>query len=73
MVGTIGGRTAVGTNKDIVDGIRQGVYEAVTAAMNGNESAPYIVMIDDQPIFEGIAKRNREMIKRTGRSVLGVT
>jgi len=35
MVGTIGGRTAVANNDQIVEGIRQGVYEAVTAA-NGN-------------------------------------
>ena len=34
MVGSIGGRTAVANNDQIVAGIRQGVYEAVVAALS---------------------------------------
>lgn len=34
MVGTIGGNTAVANNDQIVEGIRQGVYEAVSAAFS---------------------------------------
>jgi hypothetical protein len=34
MVGTIGGHTAVANNDQIVEGIRQGVYEAVAAAFS---------------------------------------
>ena len=36
LVGSIGGRTAVASNDDILDGIRQGVYDAVSAAMGGS-------------------------------------
>ena len=36
LVGNIGGRTAVASNDDILDGIPpRGVYEAVSAAMGG--------------------------------------
>lgn len=38
LVGTVGGRTAVASNDDILSGIRQGVFEAVSAAMNGSAS-----------------------------------
>lgn len=34
LVGTMGGRTAVANNDQIVEGIKRGVYEAVTAAMS---------------------------------------
>lgn len=34
LVGTVGGRTAVASNDDILNGIRDGVYDAVTAALS---------------------------------------
>ena len=36
LVGNISGRTAVASNDDILEGIRQGVYDAVSAAMSGS-------------------------------------
>ena len=52
MVGTIGGHTAVANNDQIVEGIRQGVYEAVTAAFSqrsGSETSVK-VYLDGQEI-----------------------
>ena len=51
LVGTIGGQTAVASNDDILEGIRQGVYEAVSAAMGGGYGSQDIrVYIDGREI-----------------------
>lgn len=39
LVGTIGGRTAVANNDQIIEGIKQGVYEAVSQANRSNKSS----------------------------------
>ena len=60
MVGTMGGRTAVATNGDIVDGIRQGVYEAVVAGNNnGNGDVSVKVYLDSREIKAGQQRLNR--------------
>lgn len=60
MVGTLGGRTAVATNGDIVEGIRQGVYEAVTAANgSGNKDVSVKVYLDSREIKVGQQRLNR--------------
>lgn len=46
MVGTMGSRNAVANNDQIVDGIRQGVFEAVSAAMSGNNSGNKDVVLN---------------------------
>lgn len=63
MVGTIGGRTAVANNDQIVDGIRQGVYEAVSAAMasNGTSEPTVKVYLDSREIRVGQQRLNRAM------------
>ena len=55
MVGTMGSRTAVANNDQIVDGIRQGVYDAVSAAMaNNGTSEPVVrVYLDSREIKSG--------------------
>ena len=54
MVGTIGGRTAVANNDQIVEGIRQGVFEAVSAAMNGGQNDVNVkVYLDSREIKAG--------------------
>ena len=51
LVGTIGGQTAVASNDDILEGIRQGVYEAVSAAMGGGYGSQDIrVYLDGREI-----------------------
>ena len=63
MVGTIGGRTAVANNDQIVEGIRQGVYEAVSAAMssNGTNEPTVKVYLDSREIRVGQQRLNRAM------------
>ena len=60
MVGTMGGRTAVATNGDIVEGIRQGVYDAVVAAnSNGNGDVSVKVYLDSREIRAGQERLSR--------------
>ena len=60
MVGSIGNQTAVANNDQIVEAIRAGVYEAVTAAMNGkNEGQVVKVYLDGKEITAGQNRRNR--------------
>ena len=63
MVGTIGGRTAVANNDQIVEGIRQGVYDAVSAAMaNNGTSEPVVrVYLDSREIKSGQNRLNRAL------------
>ena len=54
MVGTIGGRTAVAPSNDIVDAVRQGVYDAVLAAnANGSNDVSLKVYLDSREIKAG--------------------
>lgn len=60
MVGSMGGRTTVATNDDIVEGIRQGVFEAVMAAnSNGNNDVSVKVFLDSREIKAGQQRLNR--------------
>lgn len=60
MVGTMGGRSTVATNDDIVEGIRQGVYDAVIAANgNGNNDVSVRVYLDSREIKAGQQRLNR--------------
>lgn len=62
MVGTIGNRAAVANNDQIVEAIKEGVYEAVYAAVNnsrgdGNQSIH--VYLDGKELAAGMNRRNR--------------
>lgn len=62
MVGTIGGRTAVANNDDIVAGIRDGVFEAVSAAVSGMGGDQIVkVYLDSREIRVGQQRLNRAM------------
>lgn len=62
MVGTIGGQNTVATNADIVEGIKIGVFEAVSAAMNGNTSSQEVrVYLDSREIRAGQQRLARSM------------
>lgn len=58
MVGTIGGRTAVANNDQIVAGISSGVYQAVVAAMgtNGSNDRPINIYLDGREIAQSTTK-----------------
>lgn len=63
MVGTMNGRTAVANNDQIVEGISQGVYSAVLAAMSqgsSNNTASVNVYLDGKQITAAVEKRQRE-------------
>lgn len=64
MVGSMGGRTAVANNEQIVEGIEDGVYRAVTAAMAGkNDSGTQTeirVYLDGKQITATVEKHQRE-------------
>lgn len=68
MVGSFNGRTAVANNEQIVEGIRQGVYEAVSAAMQGNTGVTVELVGDASDIFTAVVKENNRTIMRTGTS-----
>lgn len=62
LVGTIGGRSAVAPNDDILEGIRQGVYDAVTAAMSGGYGSQDIrVFLDGREIRASQRRLDRAM------------
>lgn len=50
MVGSIGGRTAVANNDQIVEAVSQGVYVAVSDAIGGMNDRPIKVYIDGREI-----------------------
>ena len=64
------GKTAVANNEQIVEGIRQGVYDAVKAAMAENGSGNVTVELagDASDIFTAVVKENNRAIYRTGTS-----
>ena len=60
LVGTMGGRTAVANSDSIVEGIRQGVYDAVVAANgNGGGDVSVKVYLDSREIKAGQERINR--------------
>ena len=63
LVGTVGGRTAVASNDDIMNGIRQGVYEAVSAAMSRASTGEPVVRVylDSREIKNGQNRLNRAL------------
>ncbi len=71
LVGTIGGRTAVANNDQIVDSVSQGVYKAFNQAMAESGSNQVVeAKVNDKVLFEVIVGRNRQETMRTGRSPL---
>lgn len=63
MVGTLGGRTAVANNDQIVEGIRAGVYDAVVEAMGQTGGKQGVtVYLDGKKIYQN----QRRVAKRTG-------
>ena len=63
MVGSMNGRTAVANNDQIVEGISQGVYTAVLAAMSqgsNSNTASVNVYLDGKQITAAVEKRQRE-------------
>lgn len=71
MVGSIGGRTAVANNDQIVESVSRGVYQAVVSAMgssNGNQVVE--AKVNDKVLFEVMVSRARQETVRTGYNPL---
>ncbi len=74
LVGSMNGHTTVANNEQIVEGISQGVYAAVVAAMSqssGEQPMSVNVFLDGKQITAAVEKRQRER----GRDIMtgGVT
>ena len=71
IVGSIGNRTAVVNNDQIVESVSRGVYQAVVSAM-GQSGGTQVVeaKVNDKVLFEVVVDRNRRETMRTGASPL---
>lgn len=70
MVGRIGNRTTVANNDQIVEGISEGVYAAVVAAMKAGENGggqAVNVYLDGRQIYSSMEQRRKER----GASLMG--
>ncbi len=78
LVGSMGGRTAVANNDQIVDGIRAGVYEAVVEAMSGQRQADtkqeFRFYLDSKEMAARVEKRqqSRGGITYRGGATVGI-
>jgi hypothetical protein len=70
MVGTIGSRTAVANNDQIVEAIQQGVYEAVMAA-SSNGGGDIHISIDGKPVEATVTRRQYSNNRMYGRALQG--
>ena len=59
LVGTIGGKTSVANNDQIVSGIRQGVFEAVMQAMSNQSGGEVVLKLDGDVLAKGVTKYQR--------------
>lgn len=69
MVGSIGGRTAVANNDQIVEAISVGVYNAYMDAMSrsGGNKQPTIVQINGKEVFRAVQDESTAYSRRTGQ------
>lgn len=71
LVGSIGNRTAVANNDQIVDSVSKGVYQAVVRAMSQSGGSQTVeAKVNDKVLFEVVVNRNRQETMRTGYNPL---
>lgn len=63
------GKTAVANNEQIIEGIEQGVYRAMTSAMGTGENN-ISVSVDGERLFSIMVNRNNEVVRQTGQTPL---
>lgn len=69
MVGSINGHTAVANNDQIVQGIKQGVYEAVMSAMSQNRNSTTIKLdLDRAILFKDMQTQANDYYRQSGES-----
>lgn len=67
LVGTIGSRSAVVNNDQIVESVSAGVYRAVKAAMGQNGGGVIQLILDGSKVAEVVADNVNAITRRTGR------
>ena len=70
LVGSIGNRTAVANNDQIVSAVSKGVYQAVVQAMGQSGNQTVEAKVNDKVLFEVVVNRNRQETMRTGYNPL---
>ena len=69
MVGRMGNHTAVANNDQIVQGIKQGVYEAVMSAMSQNNNSTTIKLdLDRAILFKDMQTQANDYYRQSGES-----
>ena len=67
LVGSMGGRTAVANNDQIVAGIRQGVYDAVVSAMSKQGGQQTVELyLDGKLVADSVSKHQRNALRARG-------
>lgn len=74
LIGRIGNRTTVANNEQIIEGIKQGVYEGVSNANQSSSSTPIynVVNIGNRQVYKGVGTSLRNENNRYGRNVVTV-
>jgi hypothetical protein len=69
LVGSIGSRTAVANNDQIVEAVSLGVYNAVVDAMSrqSNEEHKTVIQIDGREVFYAVQSQSLSYKQRTGQ------
>jgi hypothetical protein len=71
LVGTIGNRSAVVNNDQIVESVSKGVYQAVSSAMGDSHGNQVVeAKVNDKVLFEVVVSRARQESMRTGHNPL---
>ena len=71
LVGTIGNRSAVVNNDQIVESVSKGVYQAVSSAMGDSQGNQVVeAKVNDKVLFEVVVSRARRESMRTGHNPL---
>ena len=73
LVGNIGNRAAVANNDQIIQGIAQGTYQAVSRAMqenNNNSNQPIVVKIGEKTVYSGYASYVRSQSNMYGTNYI---
>lgn len=67
LVGNIGNKNAVVNNMQIIEGIKQGVSEAMRG-VQGNGDSHITINLDGKVVYDNVVQRNNEHVAMTGES-----
>lgn len=70
LVGTIGNKTAVVNNQQIVSSVAQGVASAVSGVLGSGGNQALTVYLDGEVVYNNVVQRNNNHVARTGNSEL---